>query len=134
MKRFLTILLILCLLAPSALSSESPFAPYSDDELIIFAQMAQNEIVSRGLVKSAVVPQGVYIVGLDVPAGIYSVSHDGSVSSVEVYPSATSNDDLYDYSIYGDEIIGRLELLDGQRLEVLHSAITLTVYTGLVFN
>lgn len=134
MKRFFALLLVLCSFCACSFASEDPFECLTDEQVLLISQMAHNELITRGYIKSAVVPQGVYIVGVDLPSGTYSVSHEGSVSTVEVYPSAASQDDIYDYTIYDDEIIGRIVLEDGQRLEVKHKPVFLTVYSGLSFK
>lgn len=134
MKRFFALLLVLCSLCAYAFASEAPFEGLTDEQVLLISQMAHNELITRGYIKSAVVPQGVYIVGVDLPAGTYSVSQNEYLASVEVFPSETSKNDIFDYTIREDEIIGRLVLENGQRLEVLHSSITLTVYSGLSFK
>lgn len=128
MKRLLSVILVLvCLCAAAA--AESP----SIEELQAQAAEIQMEILR--LRPSFDVYQGVYIIGQDIPAGIYRVElKRGSIIAFELY----REDGLYAFSgllcndpDLGDSVIGRVELEDGQRL-VLDGSVTFIPYTGIM--
>ena len=70
-RRFLCCLLVCLLLIPSAFASSVDLSSMSDDEIVALLTQVNNEIVSRGINKTAKLPQGGYIAGKDIPAGIF---------------------------------------------------------------
>lgn len=73
MKRFVCLLLILCIIPVYALMESIDLSGYSFDDLRKLQQDINAEIKSRPEWKSVPVPSGVYIVGEDIPEGKYSV-------------------------------------------------------------
>ena len=69
--RFLCVLLIVLLLIPSALADTVNLSSMSDEEIVGLLGQVNQEIVSRGISKTAKLPQGAYIGGKDLPAGRY---------------------------------------------------------------
>ncbi len=70
-RRFLCLLLVSLLIVPAALADVPDIASLSDDEIIELLGKVNQEVVSRGLSKTAKLPQGTYNAGKDVPAGRY---------------------------------------------------------------
>ena len=107
---------------------------YSDDEIVALYEMVGQEIVSRKLGRSAKVPSGTYIVGVDIPAGKYKVErlHDDSYDYIEIYTDQTKELKLTYESMWNDESCV-ISVEEGNAL-VLSSDLLFTVYTGITFN
>ena len=71
-KKFLSVILVLCLLPVIALA-EVDLSTMSVDELIALNKAVVMELMSRKDFKEVTVPAGEYKVGEDIPAGIYTV-------------------------------------------------------------
>ena len=80
-----------------------------------------------------VVPLGVYAVGIDIPAGDYSVRMaDGLISWIKSYDAGGAL--CADYSMSQGKRIGKLTLKEGQTVEVLSSSVIFAPYKGLGFK
>lgn len=162
MKKLLSLVLVLLLI--SALSTtyaeeSSPilsFADYSDDELLSIYANLQQEIASRNLEKSVILPEGIYYAGIDIPIGSYMVSADNSEDSChisvskQVDPSIISTiaieddmpinhflrtiESIYSAHLNPGEPAVHITLLEGQFLHVQKNPITLTIDAGITFE
>ncbi len=63
--------MVFALLLTSALAESIDLSGMSNDEIVTLLIKVNNEIVSRGINKTATLPQGSYIGGKDLPAGKY---------------------------------------------------------------
>lgn len=134
MRRFVSLLLVLLSVCSVSSAAQLDFSTFSDGEIMQIHEAALREIQKRGLVKSANVPVGTYIVGVDFPAGVYSVKAHSYVCAVEVY-NPNSDRPVFDASCYQDELgIGKLELKDGQRLVIEVAGAVFSEYIGISFN
>ena len=70
-RRFLCCLLACLLLIPAALADVPDISALTNDEIVELLEKVNAEIVSRGITKTAKLPQGTYIGGQDIPAGKY---------------------------------------------------------------
>ena len=70
-RRLLCLLLVSLLIIPTALADKVDLSSMSDDEIVELLTRVNNEVVSRGINKTATLPQGSYIGGKDIPAGKY---------------------------------------------------------------
>ena len=70
-RRFLCVLLAVLLLVPAALADKIDLSAMTNDEIVELLNQVNAEIVSRGISKTAKLPQGTYIAGQDIPAGRY---------------------------------------------------------------
>ena len=70
-RRFLCLLLVTLLLVPFACAETVDLSRMSDAEVVELLNRVNAEIVSRGISKTAKLPQGAYIAGKDLPAGKY---------------------------------------------------------------
>ena len=148
MKKLLcafTLLLILAVLAPIAVHADSEatdiLSQYSTEDLMLARDIIDSVLASRtegnGNVSSApakevTVPQGTYTVGVDIPAGTYTVSYNGRLlASVEVSSSA-GKAVSYD-SISSGGRIGKLNLTNGQIVEIGYDQVVFMPYQGLGF-
>ena len=69
--RFLCLVLAALLFALPAMAETIDLSKLSDDEIVALLDSVNAEIVSRGINKTASLPQGSYIGGKDLPAGRY---------------------------------------------------------------
>ncbi len=70
-RRFFCLLLVCLLMVPAALADSFNLSSLSDAEIVELLTRVNAEIVSRGINKTAKLPQGSYIAGKDIPAGKY---------------------------------------------------------------
>lgn len=131
MKRILSLILVMLLVAGSA--SAADLSEYPLRELQLAAASLRLEILKRQ--EAFIIYQGVYIVGADIPAGIYRVElKRGSIVGFDLYRT----DGLFAFTGFlsddpdiADRVIGRVELEDGQRLE-LTGTVTFYPYAGVM--
>ena len=70
-RRLFCLLLVSLLVVPFALADKVDLSSMTDDEIVALLTQVNNEVVSRGINKTATLPQGSYIGGKDIPAGKY---------------------------------------------------------------
>lgn len=68
---FLCVLLITLLLIPAAMADTVDLTAMTDAEVTALLEQVNQEIVTRGINKTAKLPQGAYIAGKDLPVGRY---------------------------------------------------------------
>ena len=71
LSRFLCLLLAALFLSLPALAETVDLSKMTDDEIVSLLEAVNAEVVSRGINKTANLPQGTYIAGRDLPAGRY---------------------------------------------------------------
>lgn len=69
--RFVCLLVVCLLLIHVAVADTVDLSSMSNDEIITLLDEVNEEIVRRGINKTAKLPQGTYIAGSDIPAGRY---------------------------------------------------------------
>ena len=140
-RRFLCTVTAALLLALPALAEPVDLSALSDDEVVALLQSVNDEIVSRGIAKTAKLPLGKYLVGRDLPAGryIYTCMAKGDDwGNVTVY-SEGGKGDLLTWEVVSAAKEGEepetifLTLNDGEQLES-DVPFSLTVMTGSVFR
>lgn len=157
----LFVLLVLFMSIPcvaSALTEEeykqqirAMFADAPDEDLKSLFEAVQYELMCRGYKfnfdethqaaspqkeasnqKEVKVPAGKYTVGDDIPAGTYTITYDGKIlASVTVKSSAEKY--LFSETLSTGQKIGKLELSDGQIVEVGYDPVIFMPYQGLGF-
>ena len=70
-RRLICCLLAALLLVPTALADSINLSSLSNEELVTLLTQLNQEIVDRGINKTAKLPQGAYIAGRDLPVGRY---------------------------------------------------------------
>ena len=70
-RRFICCLLVCLLLIPAALAEMPDLSSLTDAEIAELLILVNQEVVTRGINKTAKLPQGVYIAGKDIPVGRY---------------------------------------------------------------
>lgn len=135
MKRLFALALALVILAVPALADDNPLADYSMEELQGTAAVIQAEILRRAGEPFTVQP-GQYVIGEDIPAGIYRVELlTGGSGWFWVYAQAGDalpvfEGTLSSYEDVGAPIIGKVTLGAGNFLDV-SVAVILSAYTGV---
>ena len=143
--RILSLLCALVLAAgllPAAVLAEAPdLASMSDEALLALYDRLNEEVVRRGLPRTATLPKGTYIAGEDLPAGRY------------IYTCLATGDEWGNVTVYSDRGNGSqkqwevvLAPEEGQEPETfmvnleegdaLRSQVnfSLTIFTGIVFR
>lgn len=127
MKKTIALILLAALLATPVFAESVDLSALDDSMLIQLQTDITAEMLERGMLKSMKVPTGEYIIGEDIPAGIYGVT-------TEVAIVAISNEDYtVVYTVQPDAPVGKMELREGQKMQFT-GAVTLTKYTGLKFE
>lgn len=137
-RRFVCCLLACLLLIPAALADVPDLSSLTDDEILVLLDQVNQEVVSRGLNKTATLPQGAYIAGKDIPVGRY------------IFTSMARGDDWGNLTVKSDEGKGSLLLWEvitsGEEAETvfitldkgdkLESGVpfSLTIMSGAIFK
>ncbi len=147
LRVFTIVLLILSLSlfggSAAAATPDIDLSALSDEELMALPELVSEEQLRRGLVKSAKLGAGAYIVGKDIPAGDYTVERNTPNSTIVrvFYPGTENISGRVDTSTikyhvalfnYENET-GKLELEDGDILSA-SSEVILKVFSGVVFE
>jgi len=69
--RLVCLMVVCLLLIPVAVADTVDLSSMSNDEVVALLDEVNEEIVRRGINKTAKLPQGAYIAGSDIPAGRY---------------------------------------------------------------
>ena len=140
-RRVFCCLLVCLLLIPSALADPVDLSSMSDDEIVSLLTRVNEELVARGIEKSAVLPAGKYVGGKDLPAGAYIITckTDGNHHGI-VWVSAAADDlnnqypsILYEHVSFNMEEQFRVTIEDGGILNLPFSA-TIAISSGLFFK
>lgn len=130
---FLVISMMLSVCGAFAL--EIDLSKYSKEELIELNALIAKEMLDRGFEKQATVPVGKYIIGQDLPAGTYTLKPAKDGFKIRVYSDVNHTGDyewIHSDYVSSDEYIGKIELLDGQVLEI-DANVVFILYTGIDF-
>ena len=76
------------------------------------------------------IPAGIYTVGIDFPAGDYSLVADSSLNVVVKYNRASKNEPT-SFSMTSGSVFGKLSLVDGNVFAISNGSVTLKTYSGL---
>ncbi len=140
---FVTCAILLSLLTTAFVAFAEGFdlSKYSNDEILELLDQINNEVVKRGLTKTATLAKGTYIAGRDIPVGSY------------VYTCLATGSDWGNVTIYSDRGNGKqlmwevvsapekdeeretifITLNDGDQLKSGVS-FSLTVGSGIIFK
>ena len=138
---FLCCMLVSLLLVSAALADVPDLSGLTDDEIVELLGKVNEELVSRGISKSAVLPAGKYIAGKDLPAGSYIIVCKTDDNHHGIVWAAAATDDLnnqypsllYEHVSFNCEEQFRITLDEGGILNLPFTA-TLTVSPGLLFK
>ena len=134
--RVLSILFALLFSVSTFASAETiDLSGLSYDELIALKQKLNLAIAQSDEWKQVTVPIGNYIVGEDIPAGVYTVAHaqSNTLMYARVYVYDIDGSYIGYYSINSSEVIGKLILEDGHTVKIELQPVILSPYQGLDF-
>ncbi len=136
MKKIVALLLALlfCLGSFPAFAAVD-LSAYTQEELLALRDSINKELLKRGIEKEVIVPIGIYIVGEDIPAGVYTIKTINDGAELKVYENIhSSRHFFYEYlTHYDSEAIGKLTLTNGNIVEIGDSNLLFTPYQGLGF-
>ena len=138
MKKILAIILVVALILPAAAFADIPdISSLTNDELLTLNHEIQLRLFSEKLVNGIQIPAGKYIIGEDIPEGIYRVETADKVLSpmITIYNEGKAKI-VGSYllgDIYGSYEVGKLDLGKDYIIEVDFSPVVFYPYTGL-FN
>lgn len=133
MKKIVSVILALLLLCGVAYAITIDLSEYSDDELIELETAIQAEKLERGMAKSATIYAGKYTVGVDIPAGVYSVNTLNGAAADHIYVYDSNGRTVASYAIGTSSKrppVGKMELLDGYTVEWEECVVEFVIYTG----
>ncbi|MBE5779301.1 MAG: hypothetical protein E7331_08235 [Clostridiales bacterium] len=120
--------------------AEAELASLSDDALLALLDSVQQEIIQRGIAKSALLPAGNYIGGRDLPVGGYvlaSVENGGDSGCIELYglrdEEGDRDDILYEFLDNEKSYSFYVYLEEGYEL-ILPFPFHATISNGIMFN
>lgn len=137
MRRLFALVLVFVLMFCSVATAESiDLSALSLDELIALRQEIDLLIFGSDAYKNVPVPAGDYVIGVDIPAGTYTLeAHGDSYAMITVY--ADANKDIMGmgacHSVGGGETVGKIEFKDGEVVEIQMGSIVFKTYAGLGF-
>lgn len=133
MKKVLALLLVLLSLVSAASAESFDLSTITTEELVSLRSAVNAELAARDFkTKEVKVPTGRYTVGIDIPAGVYTLNNPGTYfSSVNTY----TPDGRFDmgFQVTPEEPVGKLELVDGQTVEIQYESVVFKPYEGLGF-
>ena len=141
-----SLVLALAILSISAFAESIDLSQYNDNELIDLHSRIQQEMADRKIEKSAILQEGRYTVGKDLPSGTYMVSmkyeKDSWWGSIYIYTDESENSKkLFDETVFasdepGDgknEGVWKITLEEGNVLACTYP-INLTIFSGVQFQ
>lgn len=141
LHRFVCLLMVCLLLISGSIADVPDISGLTDDEIVELLEKVNDELVERGIERSAELPAGKYTGGKDLPAGSYIItcktddSHHGIV-----WVSAAADDlnnnypsILYEHVSFSDEEKFRVTIEDGGILNLPFAA-TVTISSGMLFK
>lgn len=130
MKKLLSLLLAALLLCSCFAVAEIDVSGMSYEELTELNRAVQLELFKKGaLIDGVKVPAGRYIVGEDIPEGVYRIESGSSYASIAHTNIFDTN--YFSYFLTKEEnVVGRLALKARMEIEISGTVIFYT-YTGL---
>lgn len=134
MKRIIVLVFVLLTFIPVATAeSNIDIQNLSTEELVNLRNVINSELSARNFAnKEVTVPPGRYSIGVDIPAGVYTINHSGMVMAVVSTYTENGNYDLL-YTVTQSSPIGKLELKDGQVIEIGTESVVFKPYEGIGF-
>ena len=129
--RILSLLVALVLFLPCTACADYDFASMSVDELLAMRSAINTELLTRGIEREVTVPNGYYTIGVDIPAGTYTI-RPVSYDVVNVYAADGEYLDNFCLNHDAGEYIGKYTFVDQQVVNV-YGTVIFAPYTGLGF-
>lgn len=135
MKKIVALLLALLLcLGSFPAFAELDFSRFTSDELIYLRNEINKELLKRGIEKEVEVPIGKYEVGVEIPAGTYTIRSEGH-GVIEVYENSSAKYYTFHEGLtsWNNTYIGKLTLVPGNIVEITYGTLIFSPYQGLGF-
>lgn len=139
MKKVIALAIALVLLGSIAMAEAFDVSSMGDEELEELQFVLSQEVVNRGIEKTAILKQGTYVGGKDIPVGQYYLdSDDESAHGLIVLEPAGYEVGSFDYKLY-DAAKGKnhdsyyISLDEGDILTIPYQ-FKLTITTGIKFE
>lgn len=136
MKRFLCVVSLLlaltfCCITATYAESIFDFSTMSTSDLVKLRDVINAELSVRNFAeKEVVVPVGEYIVGVDIPAGVYTLTAHSDYCDIEVYSNGKR---IHNHFLQSSQQVGKLPLQHGQTVKIKYDSVLFTPYKGLGF-
>ena len=133
MKKLFCFVLVLCLLPLFALADVPDISDLNDEELLLLLQNVQRRLFDDHLVEGVSVPPGTYIIGEDIPAGVYRIEITGGTGYYDLRVSPGGNKIHTGLTGKGYDVteIGKIEMSEGNELFIGNSTFVFFPYTGI---
>ena len=114
MKKLICILLIVCLSPIIAVADSLDLSDLTYDQLVALQQYIGMEIMKRPEWKEVTIPGGTWYVGVDIPAGSYSIkpASDGRGAFIKIY-NTKGNDIIYQGVRNESNSVGKVQIEEG---------------------
>ena len=139
--RFICLFVACLLLIPGALADVPDISGLTDDEVLELLGKVNEELVGRGIAKSAELPAGKYTGGKDLPVGSYIISCNTDERHHGIVWVSAADDDLnnqypsilYEHVSFNTEEKFRVTIEEGGIMNLPFAA-TVTISAGLLFK
>lgn len=136
MKKLLCVIVVLMICSLSIFSVSVAENQYdlqnmTEEELLALRNAINAELVDRGFEKEVTVPAGSYTVGTDIPEGSYTISTDSMLVMFTVYEKNGMLGAMH--NIMPGQNIGKITLIEGQRVDITAGSVIFAPFTGLGF-
>ena len=134
MKKLFAGILIISVLCTFSLAGAESLTSKTDQELLDLYLQIQSVLLSRNANYSLKLNAGIYKIGTDIPAGAYRIECSGAFTSctISVYTSEKSkyaNNTYILSELTQSSVLGKVDLTDGNILEISGSTVSLTSYS-----
>lgn len=126
--------LILCIVSSAAFAQDVDLSSMSYEDLIALQTQVVKEITSRAEWKEVTVPAGVYEIGVDIPAGHWTITYPGDIASIVTYGKELndSKTDIYDYDtmqfLTGENKSFSIDMKEGYHIVIQSAPVVFTPY------
>lgn len=142
MKKFISLLVAMILICSFAYASQIDLSGMSYKELLSLQQDIQRAIMQTSEWQEVEVPAGLYLVGVDIPAGKWNVSMNKKWARVKIGSKLEANQnevsskssDYYTVQINQEVPSQIITFLDGQYVEIYNAGVIFTTPTGSTLN
>lgn len=111
MKKFLAVILILCVITAVGLAESADYSTYSEDELFAVRKVVDEEFIRRLISSPSYLPKGYYEVGEDIPIGSYLlISAKDGPGYYEIFEGRPNSDNSIEEHNFSDEYLSAMRI------------------------
>ena len=138
MKKLIAIVVTIILTCSVAYASQIDLSVMSYEELLSLQQDIQRAIMQTSEWQEVEAPAGLYLVGVDIPAGKWTVSMNKQWARIKIGSKLEANQnevsskssDYYTVQINQEVPSQTITFLDGQYVEIYNAGLIFTTPTG----